>query len=152
MILTNLSKIFIGSITGVTLRVYDDNNYYELANSLGLDNEVIESPELKYRWICFHFKNCDYITSRTYFYHKAKSFDFHSGRTMKFLQLQSFGQNKALDWEEYMFNLETAQLDLFKVLDEQRKTNETNNEYLREWEDKNKKVREYQTNQKKLVL
>lgn len=145
-------RIFIGEIQGETLRVYDTDNYHDMSKSLGLDNEVIESPILKYRWIHFHYENCDYKTSRTYFYHKGTKRKMFNGRDQKFLPLNLFGQVKAIEWEEYMENLETAQLDLFKILDEQRRTNENNNEYLREWERKNEQVQMYKIKQQRLVL
>lgn len=149
---SKLKRLFIGEIQGETLRVYDDDNYHELSKSLGIDLEIIISPIIKYRWIHFHFENYDYITSRTYLYHKGTKQNMFNGRDYKFLPLTMFGQVKAMEWEDYMDNLETAQLDLFTILDEQRKTNEENNEYLREWEDKNKQVQQYRIKQQKLVL
>ena len=147
-----LSKAYVGNIINDTLRVYDNDNYHEQSKSLGLDDAVVISPELEYKFIHFHFENYDYITTRVYFYHKARRQRLLNGRDQKFLELKMFGKTRAIEWEEYMINLETAQLDLFKVLDEQRKTGEKNNEYLNEWEEKNKQVQEYRIKQKKLVL
>lgn len=150
-ILAGIKKIFIGEIREDTFRIYDTENYHDLSKSLGLDNEIIETPDLKYRWIHIVYEKIDYITTRTFFYHRGTKRKLFNSRDMKFLPLDLFGKQKAIAWEEYMENLQTAQLDIFTILDEQRRTNEDNNEYLREWEEKNKRVNLYQIS-KKVVL
>jgi len=94
----------------------------------------------------------DYFTTRTFFYHKAKKYKMFNNRDQKFLPLDLFGQSRAVDWEEYMENLQTAQLDIFKVLEEQVKTGEHNNEYVKRWEEANDQVRKYKLKQRRLIL
>lgn len=95
---------------------------------------------LKYKWLQF----ADGLwTTRTYFYHHRLKYNLFNGREMVFLPLRMFGKQRAIDWEEYVENLETAQLDLFTVLDEQNKTGEEHNEFFQEWEKANKIVKNH---------
>lgn len=141
-------KIFIGNIEGDTFRFYDDANYHHMSKSLGVDYKVLISPLLRYRWLHFVYEGINYRTTRSYFYHHMLKLPQSSRRDMKFLPLDKFGVDKALRWEEYMDNLATAQLDLFKVFDEQRLTGEDNNEFLRQWEKSNTIVQDYNQSQK----
>jgi hypothetical protein len=115
-----------------------------LSHSFGIDEIVLTSPTLRYRWLQFTDKEAaDLWTTRTYFYHHKVRYNLFNGRTMFFLQKRMFGKSRAIDWEEYVDNLQTAQLDLFTVLEEQRKTGEKDNEFVREWERANKIVENY---------
>lgn len=130
-------KIFVGTIIDDVLRVYDIDNTHTLSKSLGIDEIILTSPLLKYRWLLFAG---NLWTTRTYFYHHRLKYNLFNGRQMVFLPERMFGKTRAIEWEEYIDNLQTAQLDLFTVLDEQRKTGEEHNEFFHEWEKANKIV------------
>lgn len=131
--------VFIGEIQNDIFRVYDEDNYHH-SHSLGMDQIILASPELDYKIIRMKYKGKLYETTRTYFYNKAKRKSLYNMRDMKFLALDRFGLKRAEKWEKYMENLETAQQDIFKIFEEQRKSGENNNEYLNEWEETNAKI------------
>src|SRR5574343_401869 len=107
-ILAGIKKIFIGEIREDTFRIYDTENYHDLSKSLGLDNEIIENPDLKYRWIHIVYEKIDYITTKTLFYPIILKLNFFNSADIMIIPLDLFVKQKAIAWEEYMENLQTA--------------------------------------------
>lgn len=116
-------KTKIGVIDNIseTLYVTDKDNWHINSNSLGLDEEIIETPLLKFNFITMLFKGDELTTTRYYFWKNAKQQDLYNGRKMIFLPIRSFGTAKALEVEKSDYLSKLSEYDVFDIAEMERK-------------------------------
>jgi len=78
-------------------------------NSFGLSGELLNSPDIQFKYITIDFEGQKLSTTRMYFLTHSKCFTFKGFERQFFLPLNEFGLNKA---EEYEHSL-NEQLNLF---------------------------------------
>lgn len=86
-----------------------EKHLFRKNNSLGLNQELLTSPDLIYKWLIINYKGKKLITTRLYFTTHAKVFEFNSFEKQYFLPLNDFGIEKAEEYEKFI----NKQLGLF---------------------------------------
>jgi len=87
-----------------------EKHRFRKTNSLGLNEELLQSPDVNFKWIIIDFEEKKLITSRLFFLTHSKVFTFKSFEKQYFLPLDEFGIDKA---EQYKKSL-TKQFSLFE--------------------------------------
>lgn len=82
---------------------------FRKTNSLGLNEELLTSNELQFRWVIINFEGKKMITSRMYFTTHSQVFTFRGFERQYFLPLNLFGIDKAEEYEKSI----SKQLGLF---------------------------------------
>lgn len=77
------------------------SHLFRKQNSLGINQELLTSPSIKFKWIVIDFENQRLITTRKYFLAKGRQFQFgKKGFELQvFLPLDEFGIEKARAFE-----------------------------------------------------
>jgi len=126
-------RIEVGNINLDCFTNTDVDNYHKDSRSLGIDKIILNSKELKYKYITFKFYNKYYCTTRFYFGHKAVERKLLNSRSMVFVPIRDLVLSKALRYEQAMKTAELGQMDIFDVFLDPR--NGQNNALLHQWED-----------------
>lgn len=110
---TDLSFVFIGTITNDSFRLYDQTNYYK--GSFGIDNEILESKELDFRNIDKRFRGKTFSTTRDFFKTFAQPVVPIGERNIRFLKKKLFGQNTADLFELYVKYKQLGEKEIFDL-------------------------------------
>jgi hypothetical protein len=97
---------------GKFLTTRKGKHLFRKTNSLGLNEELLSSPDIHFKYITIDFEGTILNTTRMYFKTHSKLFTFSQFEKQYFLPLQEFGLNKT---KEYEYSLGT-QLSLFGVV------------------------------------
>ncbi len=73
---------------------------FKKTNSLGLNETLLTSPEIDFKWIVINYEGKRLITTRLYFVTHSKVFVFSGFEKQYFLSLELFGLDKAEDFEK----------------------------------------------------
>ena len=109
----DFQSLFIGTLDtsgeGKFLTDRKEKHIFRKTHSLGLNEELLNSPELKFKWIVIDFEGKKLITSRLFFATHSKVFIFRGFEKQYFLPLDEFGIDKAEKYEKSI----NKQLGLF---------------------------------------
>jgi hypothetical protein len=86
-----------------------EKHLFRKTNSLGLNEELLNSPNIHFKDITIDFEGQKLSTTRMYFLSHAKPFTFNGFERQYFLPLNEFGLDKAKIYE----NSISEQLNLF---------------------------------------
>jgi len=104
---------FIGTLDtsgeGKFLTVRKSHHLHHLTNSFGLNDELLHSPDIHFKWIIVSYEGKKLITSRMFFITHGKNYKYNSFEKQTFLSLELWGQNKAEEYEKTL----SKQLGLF---------------------------------------
>jgi hypothetical protein len=95
---------FIGTLDtsseGKFLTDRKEKHLFRKTNSLGLNEELLTSSELNYKWIVIEFEGKRLVTTRMFFLTHSKVFAFDGFEKQYFLPLDEFGIDKAEQYEK----------------------------------------------------
>lgn len=83
---------------------------FRKTNSLGLNEELLNSPNIHFKYITIDYEGQALSTTRMYFLTHSKPFTFKSFEKQYFLPLDEFGLSKAKEYEDSIYK----QLNLFE--------------------------------------
>lgn len=86
-----------------------EKHLFKKTNSLGLNETLLTSPEIDFKWILINYEGRKLITTRLYFVTHSKVFVFKGFEKQHFLPLEMFGLDKAEEYEKSI----SKQLSLF---------------------------------------
>ncbi len=82
---------------------------FRKTNSLGLNEELLNSPDIHFKYITIDFEGQKLSTTRMYFLTHSKPFTFNGFEKQYFLPLDEFGLDRAKQYEDSL----NIQLNLF---------------------------------------
>jgi len=82
-----------------------EKHLYRKTNSLGLNETLLTSPVIDFKWIIIDYNNKQLITTRLYFVTHSKVFIFKGFEKQYFLPLDQFGIGKAEEYERSVSRL-----------------------------------------------
>lgn len=100
---------FIGVISTISDGTFickrKSSHLFRKNNSLGINHQLLTSPEIKFKWIVIYFEGQKLETARKYFLAKGKQYRFgNKGYELQvFLPLDEFGMDKARAFEQTNF-------------------------------------------------
>ena len=113
-LILELQTRYIGTLDtsgeGKFLTDRKEKHLFRKTNSLGLNEELLNSPEINYRWIVINYEKQKLITTRLYFITHSKVFVFTGFEKQYFLPLDEFGIDKAEHYEKSL----SKQFSLFE--------------------------------------
>jgi|GEM_PF-3309059 hypothetical protein len=95
---------------GTLLIERDKKHLFQKTNSLGINTELLTSPDIKFKYILIDYAGRKLSTTRMYFLTHSKSFKFSQFELQHFLEIDSFGLDKANEYEKSI----QKQLSLFE--------------------------------------
>jgi hypothetical protein len=104
---------FIGTLDtsskGKFITERKERHLFRKTNSLGLNQALLTSPEIDFKFIVIDYNGKKLVTTRLYFITHSKVFIFKEYERQVFLALDDFGLDKAEEFERKINN----QIDLF---------------------------------------
>lgn len=86
-----------------------EKHLFRKTNSLGVNDELLNSPDVNFKYLIIDYEGKKLITTRLYFLTHSKAFTFKSFEKQYFLPVDLFGQSRAEDYEKSL----GSQLGLF---------------------------------------
>ena len=77
-----------------------EKHLFKRTNSLGLNETLLTSPQIDFKWIVIEYNGKKLITTRLYFVTHSKVFIFKGFEKQYFLPLNEFGIDKAEEYEK----------------------------------------------------
>ena len=109
-----LQNRYIGTLDtsgeGKFLTERKEKHLFKKNNSLGLNETLLTSPEIDFKFIIIDYKGKKLLTTRLYFLTHSQVFRFNGFEKQYFLPLEEFGIEKAEAFEQSM----SEQMGLFE--------------------------------------
>jgi len=106
---------FIGTLDtsgqGTFFTERKEKHLFRKTNSLGLNEKLLNSPDIQFKNITIDYNGQKLSTTRMYFLTHSKCFTFQGFERQYFLPLNEFGLNRAEEYEKSIHE----QLNLFEV-------------------------------------